>query len=186
MKRGIIIAAAAAALLAGCMKQAVQSTYDKQETTISSFVDNIFKSDTTATVTYNHGTVRVTLHDTLSREGALADSLRFGGTVSFYYAGYVLSGSSVSSSNMFATNRAQSASDAGWAVSDSTIFEIATIPVDDSLIPGLRYGLEGVQGQDECYILFSGEYGWGRSAQGTIPAKSALAYHIWVNSIDND
>ena len=182
----ILMAALAAGMLA-CTKEQVQATYDKQETTIESFVDARLKADTTATVTYNNGSVRVVMHDTLSREGVLADSLRPGGIVSFYYAGYVLTSASVSSSSLFATNHKATAQASGWALTDTTSqFKICTLTLDDSLLPGLRNGLEGVQNQDECYILFSGEYGYGNEAVGTIPARSALVYHVWVNSITNE
>ena len=175
-----------AGLVPACNKESVQLTYDKQETNIASFVDAQLKKDETATVTYKNGTVRVVLHDTLQREGLLADTLRAGGTVSFYYAGYTLSGANVTSANMFATNHKETADAAGWRLSDTTAFTIATIVLDDSLLDGLQRGLEGVRGQDECYILFSGKYAYGNRVQGTIPARSALVYHIWVNSISND
>jgi len=175
-----------ATLVPACNKEAVQQAYDKQETNIAKFVEAQLKSDETATVTYKDGTVRLVLHDTLHREGLLADTLRMGGTVSFYYAGYTLTGSSVGSSNLFATNHKKTADAAGWKLSDTTAFKIATITLDDHLLDGLQRGLEGVRNQDECYILFSGKYGYGSHLQGTIPARSALVYHVWVESISND
>ena len=184
-KSTYILAAALVAGLAACSKQA-QAVYDKQETNISSFVAAQCKSDETATVTYKDGVVRITLHDTLERTGLLADTLRKGGTVSFHYAGYTLTGSSVSSSNLFATNHQKTADAAGWKVSDTTAFRIETLTLDDSLTEGLERGLEGVRNQDECYILFSGKHGYGSRQQGTIPAKSALVYHVWVSSISNE
>ena len=176
----------AAGLIIGCTKQSVQATYDKQETNISAFVEANVRADTNATVTYKNGSVRITLHDTLGRDGLRADSLAAGGIVSFYYAGYVLKGSSVSKDQLFATNHKKTADAAGWKVSDTTAFKIETLTLDDSLLPGLYNGLEGVRNQDECFILFSGEYGYGSHVQGTIPARSALVYHVWVNSISND
>ena len=175
-----------AALIPACQKQSVQAAYDKQETNIDNFVNDQLKKDTTATVTYKSGVVRVVLHDTLKREGLLADTLQTGGTVSFYYAGYTLTGSTVNSSTMFATNHKETADNAGWRVNDTTAFNIQTLTLDDQLLDGLQRGLEGVRNQDECYILFSGKYGYGSKRQGTIPARSALVYHIWVNSISND
>ena len=188
MKRSSILltAALAAGLIAGCAKQSVQSTYDKQETYIAGFVTAQTRADTTATVTYKDGTVRIVLHDTLVREGLLADTLSYGGTVSFYYAGYTLTGTSISNANLFATNHKTTADAAGWKLSDTTAFRIETLTLDDTLIQGLQSGLEGVRSQDECYILFSGKYAYGSGKQGTIPARSALVYHIWVNSLSND
>ena len=175
-----------AGLAAACNKQAEQTAYDKQEANIDKFVEDQVKKDATATVTYKDGTVRIVLHDTLHREGILADTLRNGGSVSFYYAGYTLSGSSVSNANLFATNHKKTADAAGWKLSDTTAFNIMTLTLDDRLLDGLQRGLEGVRGQDECYILFSGKYAYGSRIQGTIPARSALVYHVWVNSISND
>ena len=175
-----------AALASACNKQSVQSAYDKQETNIASFVAAQCKADETATVTYKDGVIRVTLHDDLPREGLLADTLRMGGTVSFHYAGYTLTGASISASNMFATNHKATADAAGWRISDTTAFHIQTLTLDDRLLDGLQKGLEGVRNQDECYILFSGKYGYGSHVQGTIPARSALVYHVWVSSISND
>ena len=172
-----------AALIPACNKQTV---YDKQATNIEKFVEAQCKADTNATVTYKDGVVRIVLHDTLTREGLLADTLRAGGNVSFYYAGYTLTGTTVSRDNMFATNHKETADNAGWRLDDTTAFNITTLTLDDQLLDGLQRGLEGVRNQDECYILFSGEYGYGSHAQGTIPARSALVYHIWVNSISND
>ena len=169
-----------------CNKEAVQMTYDKQETNIAKFVEAQLKADETARVIYKDGVVRVVLHDTLRREGLLADTLRTGGTVSFYYAGYTLTGANLNSSNLFATNHQRTANSAGWRISDTTAFKIQTLTLDNKLLEGLQRGLEGVRNQDECYILFSGKYAFGSRRQGTIPARSALVYHIWVNSISND
>lgn len=184
-KSTYILAAALVAGLAACNKQA-QATYDKQETIISSFVDAQCKSDETATVVYKDGMVRITLHDTLERTGLLADTLQRGGTVSFHYAGYTLSGNRISASNLFATNHQKTADAAGWKLTDTTAFKIETLTLDDSLVEGLALGLEGVRNQDECYILFSGKRGYGSRVQGTIPAMSALVYHVWISSISND
>ena len=184
--RILVSALLLAALVPACNKASVQLAYDKQETNISNFVEAQCKADTTATVTYKDGTVRIVLHDTLRREGLLADTLRMGGSVSFYYAGYTLTGSNISASNLFATNHKATADAAGWRLSDTTAFNIETITLDDRLLDGLQRGLEGVRGQDECYILFSGKYAYGSHAQGTIPARAALVYHVWVNSISND
>ena len=179
-------AALLAALVSGCNKESVQATYTKQENFIDAFVKSQCTKDTTATVTFKDGTVRIVLHDTLQREGLLADTLRTGGTVSFHYAGYTLTSNNVSSTNLFATNHKETADAAGWRLTDTTAFNIKTITLDEKLLDGLQRGLEGVQGQDECFILFSGKHAYGSRVQGTIPARSALVYHIWVSSISND
>ena len=68
-----LLLAAIAGFLPACNKEAVQLAYDKQETNIASFVEAQRRADETATVTYKDGVVRVVLHDTLTREGLLAD-----------------------------------------------------------------------------------------------------------------
>ena len=80
MKRSTRILASVlflAALVPACSKQS-ELVYDKQATIIASFVDAQLKADETATVTYKDGVVRVVLHDTLDRQGLLADTLRAG------------------------------------------------------------------------------------------------------------
>ena len=182
----LLLCVLAAVLLPACVKQSVQATYDKQENYIAGFVTAQTTSDPDATVTYKDGVTRIVLHDTLSRQGRMADTLAAGGTVSFYYAGYTLTSTKIANSTLFATNRRATADAAGWALSDTSAFHIETLTLGEALLPGLQKGLEGVRNQDECFILFSGKYGYGSHAQGTIPARSALVYHIWVNSISNE
>ena len=57
---------------------------------------------------------------------------------------------------------------------------------DDELIEGLKNGLMGVKSGEECQILFSGKYGFGKKPFGIIPANSALLYEIWVVAVSND
>lgn len=171
-----------AALAFSCTKQALQLTYDQQESKIEAFVKAIQSSDETAYVVYNGGTTRVAV----ATDGSTKDSLDTGGTVSFYYAGYILSGSSVNASNMFATNKQDLAEASGWKISEGD-YEVETVKQNDkNLLEGLRNGLLGVKAGGEYYILFSGKYGYGEKNFGMIPAKSALVYHIWVESFSNE
>ncbi len=177
----IAIAAVLAALAVSCTKEDVKTTYSRQEQNIEAFVKSILSSVDTAYVVYNNGASRVVV------SYGDGDSLSAGGNVAFRYAGYVLSGSSLGNSNLFSTNSSEVASAAGWSLSDESMFEVKEADLDKSgFIEGLRYGLEGVRAGQECYILFSGKYGFGKRPLGTIPANSALAYHIWVESISND
>ena len=179
--RIIALAVGVVALVAACTKEDVKTTYSRQEQNIETFVKSIRSSVDTAYVVYNKGTSRVVV---AYGEG---DSLSTGGNVAFYYAGYVLSGSSLSNANLFATNSSEVASAAGWSLSDESMFEVKEVELDKSgFIDGLRYGLEGVKAGQECYVLFSGKYGFGKHPLGTIPANAALAYHIWVESVTND
>jgi len=164
-----------------CTKEEIKSQYSRQEQNIETFVNSTLSSIDTSYVVRNRGVDRLVIVP-----GA-GDSLERSGTVSFYYAGYVLSSSSISSSTLFSTNRRDVALAADWTVSDSTAFDIRTLNLAESdLVDGLKYGLEGVKGGQECYILFSGKYGFGKKSLGTIPANAALAYHVWVESISNE
>ena len=164
-------------LAAGCVQQAVQQAYDNQEKSIEKFVE----AHPDWVPTYNSGSVRLTV-----TEGTSEESLEKGGIVSFYYAGYLLSGTSVSASNLFATNDRTIAEAASWNITDESVYEIETVELGtDPLLKGLENGLEGVKAGEECYILFSGKYAYGKKIAGVIPAKSALVYYIKIESITN-
>ena len=169
----LLVALIALVMVFACSKEEVKLRYSRQEQNIESFVNSTLKSVDTAYVVYNKGVTRLVV---VPGDG---DSLSVNGTVSFHYAGYVLSGTSVNASDMFATNNEEVAKGSGWTLSDDSVFEVKTVK-------GLKYGLEGVKAGQECYILFSGKYGFGKRELGTIPANSALVYRIWVESITND
>lgn len=182
MKRALLIIALVAAALMACTKQSLKTTYDKQATYIDGFVSAQMSADPSATLVRNGGSYRITLKDAKDP----GDSLLDGGTVTLEYACYILTSSSVSSSNLVETNKKEVAEAANWTVTDESIFTPRTMKLDGKLIEGLRLGLHGVQPGDEGYILFTGEFGYGNRENGTIPAKSALAYHIWIESISNE
>ena len=140
------------------------------------------KADTNATLFKKDGAFRVTLHDTLG----LADSLDWDGQVALYYACYVLSSSSVSAKDLVATNVRELALSAGWDLTDDAHWGLDTLRLNKQLVEGLRNGLWGVQAHDEAFILFTGEFGFGNSERGTIPARSALVYQVWIESIKNE
>ena len=178
MKRALLILLAALLPAAACTKQQVQNYYDKQQDAIGKFVANAKGIKTI----YKGNAVRVIL-----KEGTTADSLATDGIVSFYYGGYTLSGTSLSANNLFATNYKTLAQSSRWTLSDESVFEPATLKLDETpLLEGLRDGLAGVKGGEECYIIFLGKYGFGNRSSGTIPAKATLVYHIWVESIQNE
>jgi len=184
MKKSTVILALAlaAAFFAACTKQALKTTYDKQISNIEGFISNQMKADVYATLTMNSGAYRLTMHDTLK----MKDSLRRGGKVSLYYACFTLTSSSLSINNLVATNLKEFAQRAKWDLTDTTRFKLDTVALDGSLVKGLDLGLEGVQEGDEGYILFTGEHGFGNTERGTIPARSALIYAIWIEKIYNE
>ena len=165
------IIAAMAVALSSCTKQKLELTYTSQETKIDSYVASVMKSDSTVTVSHNNGAARLTL-----KAGE-------GGTISFYYAGYVFQSRP---SDLFATNNAEIAQSAGWNLDEEQLKIITFNMGSDTMVKGLRNGLVGVRAGEECEIIFSGKYGFGRKAFGIIPANSALLYKIWVHSISNE
>ncbi len=181
-KNGFAAACLAAAILAvACGKQQMQTTYDSQDKKIDSFIQNQISSSKALRVYVNKGCSRLVI-----AEGTGEDSLSTSGTVSFFYAAYTFSGSLVQS-NMFATNHEETAAQNGWDELGGADFSPVRANLSDSgsLVEGLRKGLFGVKEGQECYILFSGKHGFGSKPLGTIPANSALLYHVWVESIDN-
>jgi hypothetical protein len=184
MKRSTIIILAL--LLAACAKESLQSTYDKQTSNIESFITASMNRDPHATLVRNDGAYRLNFHDTLDATLHRTDSLDWGGQVVLYYACYTLTSTSLSNSNLIATNYKRLAEQAGWKLTDQSLYKLDTLTLDKSLLPGLAAGLVGVQPQDEGYILFTGKYGYGGSQKGTIPARSALAYYFWIENISNE
>ena len=178
MKRALLILLAALLAAAACTKQQVQNYYDKQQSAIDKFVTAAKGVKTI----YKGNAVRVIL-----KEGTTADSLATDGVVSFYYGGYTMNGTSLNDNNLFATNYKTLAESSRWTLSDESTFALTTLKLDETpLLEGLRDGLAGVRGGEECYIIFLGKYGFGNHASGTIPAKATLVYHIWVDSIQNE
>ena len=176
----------ALAVAAACTKLSVKTTYEKQASFIEGFVSTEMKKDPYATLTRNGGAYRLTLHDTLYRVYGQRDPLRQGGTAVVWYACYTLTGSTISASNLVATNVRILANQANWDLSDTLRYKPDTLRLDNKLIRGLQDGLLGVRQYDQCVILFTGEFGFGNSEMGTIPARSALAYEFWIESIDNE
>lgn len=166
---------------ASCDKE-LDARYEQQEGNIASIIQSFLKADSTRTVSYQDGSTRVTIvHGS-------GEKLQKGGAVSFFYAGHYLNGTSLSASNLFATNYEVYARSARWDLSDTTAYTVATVKLSDSeLVDGLRKGLIGVQGGEECYVLFSGMYGFAKNKSfGLVPANAALAYHLWIQSVSNE
>ena len=171
----LIITLLVCILASSCVKEQLEVTYNKQEDQIDQYIS---KNDTIKVVR-NSGSNRL-----IFKEG-VGEGLKKDGYVSFYYAGYTFNGS-FNKSSLFSTNKLEVAAELGWDTekSEFNLYEICLQDAD--LIPGLKNGLEGVKAGEECEILFSAKYGFGNKALGTIPAKTALLYKIWVVGVTND
>lgn len=173
---------------ASCVKEKREATYNAQESKIDQYITNnmyVQSSENgesrtdTLRVEYRGGSCRL-----VTTEGA-GEELKADGTVTFYYAGYTFSGNK-SYSNMFATNRQETATAAKWELTDPD-YELYTIDMGDTdIIEGLRQGLIGVKSGEVCQILFSGKYAFGKKPLGIVPANSALLYEIWVEGVSNE
>lgn len=163
-----------------CVKQKLETTYNSQEKRIDQYIEkNRGTGEESLRVVYNEGSSRL-----VTKEGE-GEELAMDGNIAFYYAGYIFSGS-ISNTNLFVTNHLESATAAGWTLTDEDA-KVLTINLKEyEMIPGLKNGLTGVKAGEECQILFSGKYGFGKKAFGIVPANSALVYKIWVESISND
>lgn len=182
MRPGKILMAALTAtlfILAGCGKASLETIYNNQETKIESFINSLASKTDSLRVEHNAGS-----HRAIVAEGT-GDYLEEDGNIAFYYAGYTFNGN-VSPSGLFATNSSEVAAGAGFKLEADQAVPVTVKLSEAGLVSGLRNGLKGVRGGEECYIVFSGKYGFGKKAFGTIPANSALVYHVWVESISND
>jgi FKBP-type peptidyl-prolyl cis-trans isomerase len=172
-------------LTTSCVKEQLETVYNKQEEQIDKYID---KAMITTDASGNPDTLRVVRNagsNRLVRVEGTGEELAKDGYVSFYYAGYTFNGS-VSASNMFGTNHQATAEQAGWNLTDPDYALMEINITDADLINGLKKGLEGVRAGEECEIIFSGKYGFGNNTFGMIPAKSALLYKIWVVSVTNE
>ena len=100
--------------LAACGQSSLETTFASQSTKIDAYVTKQLEAHPEYRVAYNDGVVRLVVSEGDGTE------LAKGGAVSFYYAGYNFSNSSISAGTMFATNDPDIASAARWNLSDST------------------------------------------------------------------
>ena len=205
MKSKIVILLAICLAAGSCVKEKLETFYSKQDTQIDAYMtkarvvkrdsikleitpnaDDPTKNDTTKVkvewedsldVIYNKGSVRL-----IKTEGS-GPALEEGGSVSFYFAGYVFTSNP---SSLFATNHQETAAGAGFNLTDDEYQIFEADMRSTKLLEGVRNGLVGVRSGEECEIAFSGKYGFGDEVFGTIPVNSALLYKIWVVGVSNE
>ena len=178
MKHKILTLSCTLLALAACGQSSLETTFANQSTKIDTYVTKQLESHPEYRVAYNDGVVRMVVSE---GEGS---ELAKGGSVTFYYAGYNFSNSSVTTGTMFATNDPDIAAQAKWNLSDTTAYRPTTVTLGkDRLVPGLAIGLEGVRSGEDCYIIFSGKHGFGKRQIGTVPANAPLCYHVRVEDV---
>lgn len=179
IRKIIFLIPVVAGLLTSCLGAKRDLVYAAQEQKIDTYVTSQLAKDESYTVTYSGGATRLC---TLEGTG---DALTPGGTVSFYYAAYIFSGSAPTASYLLATNNETVAKQANLTLEESQL-QLLTIDLDTcGFIQGLVDGLIGVQAGGEYEILFSGKYAYGSKSLGTIPANSALLYKVWIGGVSN-
>lgn len=183
MKRSLILTLliAFAAVTVSCTKESRELLYANQEESIEKFVTSQRKTNPDIRVVHNGGATRVVVSE---GDGVEATPR---GKVHILYAGYNFSAGAVTNSYLFTTNNKDFATSIGWKLTDAeSLYAPLEIDLTDgSVLDGLRDGLAGVKEGEECYILFSGKYAFGKSKLGTIPANSPLAFRIWVQQVEN-
>lgn len=169
-----IILLAASALTVSCVKESKELTIADQEASIDSYISNNYAG---YRVVHRNGSNRVVLD---SAALSLPDSLEYGDSLHFYYAGYVFT---TSPSQLFCTNNEAVAAAAGYNVTDPDFSAARILFSEDCMISGLVNGLYGVRQGEHCILLFSAKYGFYDDYVYNIPKLSALAYEIWVERV---
>lgn len=149
-----------------------EATITSQESSIDSYITSHFRD---STVIRNNGSNRVVISRDLTK-----DSLSFGDSLHFYYAGYVFTSSP---SSLFATNVESVAKASSFVLTDQDFSVKKILFTESSMISGLVYGLQNVREGEHCVLLFSSRYAFYNSKVYNIPKLSALAYEIWVDKI---
>ncbi|HIZ85745.1 MAG TPA: hypothetical protein IAC04_04570 [Candidatus Coprenecus stercoravium] len=170
-----VIATAAVAAFLSCTNQDKQLTIADQEAAIDNYVAQNFAENP---VSYHNGSVRVTIID--SSFIAPPDSLVYGDTLSFFYAGYVFTNGP---SDLFSTNNKAVAAQNNFSLTDSDSTAKELVFTKDCMVPGLVNGLYGVKERGHYIILFSAEHGFYDRYVYNIPKLSALAFEVWIEAV---
>lgn len=168
-----ILAAIAATVIFACNEDK-ELTIADQEASIDTYISNNYSG---YPVIHRNGSNRVSLDTTIVER---KDSLVFGDSLYFYYAGYIFT---TSPSSIFCTNNRDVAEQSGFATSDADYSVEKVLFTEDCMSNGLVNGLYGVKTGEHCLILFSAKYGFYDRYVYNIPKLSALAYEIWVEKV---
>ena len=179
MKHKVLPCLLVLAALTACGESALETTYSSQAKKIDDYVTKQLESHPEYRVVYDGGVVRLVVAEGEGAEAAKGDPV-------IYYAGYNFNSGSVAATSLFATNDADIAASAHWDITDSTLFRPVTVTLGkDPLVSGLQVGLTGVKTGEDCFVFFTGKYGFGKHQIGTIPANAAICYHIRVEEPEN-
>lgn len=172
--RHIMIAVTAAAGLISCANEDKKLTIADQEAAIDSYITQNYANNT---VVRRNGSNRVILDSTSVN---IPDSLMYGDSLYFYYAGYIFTNSP---SRLFSTNNYDVAEESGFVISNRDYSVRKILYNKGCMVNGLENGMYGVKDGGHYLILFSAQYGFYDSYVYNIPKLSALAYEIWVDRV---
>lgn len=165
---------AAAAMACSCSKESKELTVADQEAGIESYISSNFSD---CRVIHRNGSNRIVIDSTVL---SLPDSLEYGDSLHFYYAGYIFTSSPT---GLFCTNNETVAVENGYNVSDPDFSVAKILFTENCMISGLVNGLYGVRQGEHCIVLFSAKHGFYDDRVYNIPKLSALAFEIWVERV---
>ncbi|MBO7283768.1 MAG: hypothetical protein J6U71_01740 [Bacteroidales bacterium] len=158
--------------VAACTKEDIKLTLAKQEENIEKYIQQRYSQNG---IVRRNGSNRIIIDSAY-----VADSLVYGDSLHFYYAGYIFN---TSPSGIFATNVEQLANSAGLVLTDQDFSVEKILFTEGCYIPGLVNGLYGVREGEHSLILFSAEHGFYNETVYNIPKLSALAYEVWIEKV---
>lgn len=160
------------ALPFSCTKQDREATILTQEANIDRYLSSKFPD---STVIRLNGSNKVVLTKVVSK-----DSLEFGDSLYFYYAGFIFSNGP---GTMFATNW-EEAAEANKFYLTNPDYSIMKVKYErNSFIPGLTHGLFGVREGEQSVIVFSAKYGFNNTSVYNIPKLSPLLYQVFIDKV---
>ncbi len=167
-------ALAAAVMTVSCAKDNKELTVADQEAAIDNYITRNFSD---CRIVRRNGSNRIVLDSTVL---SLPDSLEYGDSLHFYYAGYIFTSSP---SQLFSTNNEAVASQGGYNITDPDFSVRKILFSPGCMMSGLENGLYGVREGEHCIVIFSAKYGFYDDYVYNIPKLSALAYEIWVERV---
>lgn len=170
----LIAAIAVSAAVLSCSKEQKENTINSQEESISKYIEGSLKD---YEVIRRNGSNRVIVD-----AGYGADTLSYGDSLYFYYAGYVFSNGP---SKLFSTNVQSVAEKSNFNITEQehTYDEYGVLFDEGCFISGLTEGLFGVREGEHAVIIFSARYGFYDKPVANVPALSPLLYEVWINEI---
>lgn len=165
MKKAILLFIMSVTLLS-CSSDK-EATIINQESSIDTYITRTFPD---SLVIRNNGSNRVVMSRNTD-----ADSLSFGDSLYFYYAGYVFTSAP---SSLFATNIEELGTK--FAITNPDYSPMKILFTENCMVPGLVNGLYGTREGEHSIIIFSAKYGFYNDIVYNIPKLSALLYEVFI------